>query len=134
MVESVDSRRTWIIEYTDTRLESFAAELAVDLRAAQIDVPDPEQRPPSEATLGAPEIVITILVTAAVKSVVVAGLHALQRYLESTIDSHEGRLLQVVLPRPGLTSKRFPVDTKHMAREAIAEFVSEIIEAVQSIS
>jgi hypothetical protein len=123
---------TWRLDYTDPSLEPLASGIADGLQGAQIPVPPPVYKEPTEATLGAPEVIITILVSAAVKSVVITSLHVIQRYLESKLDERATGRIQIVLPRSGLPSKRFPLDIKSLSRETLRELISQVTDGVKN--
>ncbi len=133
MVERVLADGAWRIEFTQDELGPVASVLAEDLRKAGVPADTPVYEPPGEATLGTPEILVTILVTATAKAVVIAGLHALEKVLEKQIDGKTDRRAQIILTRRDKPKQRFPISLKNITKDALKEFISQIVSEVNHV-
>jgi hypothetical protein len=133
MVERVPTDEAWHIEFTQQDLGPAASALADDLRKAGVPTDTPIYKPPREATLGTPEILVTIILTATAKALVIAGLHALQKVLEKQIDGKADRRAQIILMHRNNTKRRFPVSLKNITKEALKEFIDQIVSEVNQV-
>lgn len=85
------------------------------------------------ATLGTPEILITIVVTAAAKAVVISGLHALEASLERLIDRDKDRRTQIILTdEASARRERFPISLRGVSKDAVKEFVKRVESAISA--
>jgi hypothetical protein len=133
MDERVPTDGAWRIEFTKQDLGPDASALAEDLHRAGVPVNTPAYKPPQEATLGTPEILVTILLTATARALVIAGLHALQKALEKQIDGKADRRAQVILVRHDNNKRRFPMSLKNITKEALKEFIDQIVSEVNRV-
>src|SRR5712692_9229132 len=133
MVERVLADGAWHIEFTQNELGPVASALAEDLHKAGVPTDMPVYKPPGEATLGTPEILVTILVTASAKALVIAGLHALEKVLEKQIDGKTDRRAQIILTSRDKAKQRFPVSLKNITKDALKEFISQIVSEVNHV-
>ncbi len=133
MDERVIADGAWHIEFTQDELGPVASVLAEDLRKAGVPTDTPVYKPPGEATLGTPEILVTILVTVTAKALVIAGLHALEKVLERQIDGKTDRRAQIILTRRDKGKQRFPISLKNITKDALKEFISQIVSEVNHI-
>src|SRR5260370_10099955 len=90
MADAAVSGAIWRIEYNDVSVKPMAVTIATDLREAGL-TSNPTYKAPRDPTLGTREGIITILVTAAAKALIVSGWYGLDRHLQSQIDPTEGR-------------------------------------------
>lgn len=133
MADTAAAVEIWRIEYSDATISELAGGISQELRALHIAVGEPAYKRPRNATLGTPEVIITILVTAATKAVIISGLHALQRYLEARVGSAEEKRLQVVLAGPDESKKRFPISLRQIGSDAVKEFISRIATSIDKL-
>jgi hypothetical protein len=133
MAEPVLADQTWYIEFTQEEIGPIAATIAEDLQKADVATVIPTYKPPREATLGTPEIIVTIVVTAAAKALIVAGLHALEKTLEKQIDHKNDRRAQIIVTSPTKSKQRFPVSLKNITKDALKEFMSQVVSVVNQV-
>jgi hypothetical protein len=123
----------WRIEFNDERVASAASMIADDLGRAGVRTDPAALRRPRDATLGTPEIIITILVTAAAKAVIVAGLRAVERTLERQLGDDHPKRAQIVLVnsahQPG-DERRFPISLRGIGKDALKGFFDDVVSAV----
>ncbi|SRR5258706_1283215 len=119
----------WRVEFSDAALQPAAESIVNELHAAGTDV-GPAALKPHEATYGTPEIIITVIVTAAAKAVIVAGIRTIQHVLEQHLQEKADKRAQVVLESADGEKKRFPISLRGLGRDALKEFTDEIIAAV----
>ena len=106
MADPAVATEPWRIEFTQQDIGPTASMIAEDLRKAGVTTGSATYKPPSEATLGTPEIIITIIVAAAAKALVVSGLHALEQALEGQISGQADRRAQIILIGPAEAKQR----------------------------
>ena len=133
MEDRVLEDKSWTIEYTQEDLRPIAVSVADTLRNAGATETKPVYKRPGEATLGTPEIIITIVVTAAAKALIVAGLHALEKTLQDQIDRKTERRAQVILAGKNKPKRRFPISLASISKEAVKDFISQIVSAVNAV-
>jgi hypothetical protein len=109
----------WRVEFTDPTLQQTAATIVDGLRTVGASVGPAKRKPAQDATLGTPEIIITIVVTAAAKAIIVAGLQAIERILEGHLRDPLEKRAQVILNGPGHERQRFPVSLQKIGKEAL---------------
>jgi len=130
MAENVAALKEWRIEYTGE--PEAAAEIAVAFGKANVPVSTPEPKS-VEARLGTPEVILTIIATAALKATIKAGLDALKQYLELRAGANDGKRIQVIVQRPNDSTKRFGLSLKNLGLETITEFITDISAVVEHI-
>ena len=118
------------VVFTDPGLQPAATSIVDELQATGTNVAPPELKRPSDATLGTPEIIITIIITAAAKAVIVTGIRAIQRVLEQHLDDKTEKRAQVVLQTADGQKEKFPISLKGLGKEALHEFMNDIIGVV----
>lgn len=124
---------TWRIEFTQEGLRPVASKLAEDLQRGGVATVEPVYKPPHDATLGTPEIIVTIMVTAAAKALIVSGLHAIEHALEKQIDPDVDRRAQIILSGPTTPKRRFPISLQNIGKDALKEFISQIVSVVDQL-
>jgi hypothetical protein len=99
-----------------------------------------EIKPPSEITatdvrLGAAEVIITIVVTGALKAVAETSLQHLESYLRSRARARDTDVkMQVVLTAPNAAvPKRFPINLRELSIEMLATFFEKIRSAIDKM-
>jgi hypothetical protein len=132
MAEATDPLRRWTIQFTDDEVKPLASELAEALKDAGVEVP-PQHKPPTVGSYGTPEVILTIVATAAAKALVVAALHAIERRLKQWKTASQDQRVQIVVDRPGELRKRFPFSLQEAGEDAIQEFVSSILDSVADL-
>jgi hypothetical protein len=118
------------VEFTDASLQPAAAAIVDELSAAGGGVTRAALKRPRDATLGTPEIIITVLVTAAAKAVIVAGIRAIQRVLAQHMEEKEDKRAQIVLENPDGKKQRFPISLRGIGKEALKQFTDDIVAAI----
>jgi hypothetical protein len=137
VLDYADLESRWIdprpghIEYDDPGAGPVAEGIAASLEQAGAGSSAPEYQPPQDATYGTPEIILTIVVTAAAKAVIVSGLHALERFLENQIAVPDDRRVRVALKAPGRRSNHSSISLRQAGKEALHSFVSDLVSAVE---
>jgi hypothetical protein len=124
---------TWAIEFSEKELEPVASKIAIALTPEGSNTIAPSFKA-REATLGTPEIIITIVVSAAVKAVVTAGLHAIQRELEGQLGGASDKRIQFIIKGSEGEKKRFPKSLRDIGADALREFIDQVITAVNRMS
>lgn len=126
----------WSIEFTDDAVASLAHSLSDDLAQARVPAGRARFQPPEDATLGTPEIIVTIAVTAAAKSLIVAGLTVLRRRLEAQPEDGSDRRVQIVLTDPVQAAsrpKRFPINLRGVGKDTLKAFIDQIVSVVEKL-
>ena len=131
--DAIVENRIWQIEYSDASVKPMASTIATDLQNSGVLASMPTYKPPRDPTLGTPEVIITILVTAAAKAIIVSGLHALERYLQTQADSRDDRRVHVILVGTQQAKQHFPISLQEVGKDALKEFVSDIASAVNKL-
>jgi hypothetical protein len=122
------------IVFTDEKVKDFAMELHSCLKSAGISMTEPEFRPPSEAFLGTPEVIVTIVVTSAVRALLISGLGVLEKYLEAKVaENDKGKRFQIILV--GLTEppQRFPLGLRSATLDVIHSFIAKVKVAIEKL-
>ena len=120
------------IQYTDLDAKPLSDELAAGLKEAGVET-TPASMIPVEATFGTPEVILTIVATAAAKAVFIATLRAVERHLKQSKETCGNRRIQIVIDNPGRSKKRFPFSLQGATGDAIEEFVSSVIDSVAEL-
>jgi len=136
MANGATTVESWRVDFTDQRMGSTAASIVDALTQAGVATGPAILTHERDATLGIPEILITIAVTSAAKAVIVTGLHALQRALEQNLDNRMAKRAQVILVDPKQETggkQRFAINLYGIGKEALKEFVDRIVAAVNAM-
>lgn len=120
------------VVFSDQKLEPFAEELRSCVESAGLPIENAAYEPPAEALLGAPEVIMTIVVTSAARAIAVASLDLLGKYLEHKIGADsEDKRVQIVLVGASQPPKRFPLGLRSATVEAVHGFIARIKAAVE---
>jgi hypothetical protein len=105
-----------------------AEELAQQLACAGVSVPPPKQITQTEPTLGAGEIILEIVMSAAFKAVVGVAMDRLKEYLVRQLQATESKPnLQVVVLDAKLQSrKKFLLSLRNASQATVGVFVDNI--------
>ena len=120
----------WRVEYTDESVHTLADEMA-RIATDNGGLAGEPTRAESEATLGTPTVVLTILVTTLSKVVVVAGLRMLQQELKDRVAPKDAENLEVELLDEG--AKRRKKWMIQLSKVTIDETFSKVIKFVEAI-
>jgi hypothetical protein len=121
----------WEIKYRgDAKLD--AAALQQNITAAGLHIHDPVEVPEDDARLGAGEVILTIIATAAAKAVVDVVATQLREYLRKRLTSQPDKVgLRVVVRRDKHSSgKQHSIDFKGATADLIDQFVTNVKESI----
>jgi hypothetical protein len=134
MANTTLTTAVWQIDYDDSSVEPIASGMAAGLSkstaASQLIA---KYEPPQDGTYGTPEVILTIVATAAAKAIIVSGLHALESYLQTQSGAPQDRRVRVILKTPNKRAKHSAISLQQLGTDAIKEFVSDIIAAVEKL-
>jgi hypothetical protein len=120
------------VVFTDQREHAFAEELRSCFDSTDLKIANAAYEPPDEATLGTPEVIMTIVVTSATRAIVVAGLNLLGKYLEHRIGAGaEDKRVQIILVGESQTPRRFPLGLRSATVDAVNEFIARVKAAME---
>jgi hypothetical protein len=126
----VEQAVRWNIQFTDPALAPTAGAIVDELHHDGDAVAPAAYKRPREAELGTPEIIITVLVTAAAKAVIIAGIRAIERVLAQHLEDKTDKRAQVVLESEDGEKIRHPVSLKGLGRDALKQFIDDVIAEV----
>jgi hypothetical protein len=132
VVDALLREHSWNLEYTDKKVGSLADDIAAELLTEGIPATT-AYRQPGSATLGTPEVIITIIVTMAAKAAVVAGLRAIQNTFERHLGGDGDRRTRIILIGETGQRRQFPISLRGLGRDAVKEFITGVINVVEKL-
>jgi hypothetical protein len=123
------------IAYRGSEAKAEAGLLHQGLQAMQIPIEPLSEARHGEDRLGTPEVIITIVVTAAVKAVATATLKYLENYLsERAKETDRDLKIQVVVSDPkSQRRKKFLLGLKEVTTQAVISFSENIGKAIDAL-
>jgi hypothetical protein len=123
------------IAYRGLGAKAEAGHLQMGLEALRVPIEPLSEVGHTEDRLGTPEIIITIVVTAAVKAVATATLKYLEDYLRERAKEKDKDLkIQVVVKDPrSQHRKKFLLGLKQVTTQAVISFSENIRQAIAAL-
>ena len=133
-MEKQTNESSWSIVAKGSGAMEGGEDLYAALREHGVAVAPPVQEGEGDARLGTPEILLTIVVTAAAKAVVSTGLTYLEQYLLRQVELPTGeRRLQVVVKTDSGGVKRFPLGLRAASADVIKAFIGNVRAHVEKL-
>ena len=123
------------IDYVGGAAAEHAARLEAGLKSKGLSVRAPHDATSAEGALGGlAELIITIVATGLAKASAKLALDYLGEFLHERIEAADAALrIRVVVPRPGMTSRKIPFSIEGAPLATADAFLAEVQKAIESI-